>query len=145
MRGLISQHRSFHQLQTQELRALSPTGEETTAPRISSAAITTSDPKWMQRELEASPLSCKNKHSLRRGAESSGWETLEQSSCFWLQVDPMQPRRLRARGRTALRTLRTEAAPPSRAQRSLQGGRGEVLHLISFPSSEASFSVHGLC
>ena len=24
-----------------------------------------------------------------------------------------------------------EAAPPTRAQRSLQGGRGEVLHLIS--------------
>lgn len=42
-----------------------------------------------------------------------------------------QPRRLQARGRTALRTLRREAAPHTWAQRSLQGGRGEMLHLVS--------------
>lgn len=115
-------------------------------PSISFAPITTSDQKWMQRELKASLLSYKNKPSLRRGAESSGRETLEQSWGFWLWVAPTQPRQLQARGRTALRTLRREAAPPARAQRSLQGGwGGDASSRLCFPASEASFSVRGLC
>ena len=60
-------------------------------PSISFAPITTSDQKWMQRELKASLLSYKNKPSLRREAESFGRETLEQSWGFWLWVAPTTP------------------------------------------------------